>query len=135
MRTQLLDCSFAKTLLVSGLKPGFFVARGGATFARGVLLARADELLFLVAVLHVNLRREGGLRIETPHLVVDILAVVNRHLHSAVVVLKCAIAHLEGLLTDGRSASQVRLIALVLQDGFLPQLNSVLFLQLLNHAV
>jgi hypothetical protein len=86
-------------------------------------------------VLHVNLCGESGLSIETAHLVVDILAIVNGHLHSSVVVLQGAIAHLEGLLTDGRSTSQIRLIALVLQDCFLSQLNSVLFLQLFNHAL
>ena len=53
-------------------------------------------------------------------------------LHALVVVPQGRVAHLQGLHGDGADASQVGLIALLLQDGLLSKLDAELFLQLTN---
>ena len=83
---------------------------------------------------HVNLRSEGRLCIEAAHLVVDVLAIVHRHLHSSVVVLQRAVTHLKSFLANRGGAPQVSLVTLILQNGLLPELNSVLLLELFDHA-
>ena len=86
-------------LLVAG---GLMALFEGA--ARRVLLAgtRSERLMRrLSTVVVVNLCGERRLGIQTAHLVVDILAIVDGHFHAAVEVLQSRVAHLERLRADG----------------------------------
>ena len=64
----------------------------------------------------------------------DVLAVVIGHFHSLIVVSEGGIRHLERLHRHGAHSSEIRLIALVLQDCFLSQLDSVLLFHFTDHV-
>ena len=74
----------------------------------------------------------GSATLELLELVEHIVTVVARLAHSFVEIVQSRVRHLEGLIGDSGDASQVCLIALVLEDSFFTQLNPVLLLQLLN---
>lgn len=56
----------------------------------GIRLRNANVLL---SVLFVYLSRQSSLAIQRSHLLVNVFAVVIRHLHSAVKVVKGAVRH------------------------------------------
>ena len=92
-------------------------------------------VFFSVLVLLVDLCSQSGLGVETAHLVVDIVAVVLRHLHAPVNVLQRRVRHLQRLLRNGTGATQVRLVTLVLENRLFPELDPELLFELLNHRL
>lgn len=77
----------------------------------------------------------GGAALELLQLVENVAAVVAWLAHPLVEVVQGRVRHLQGFRRDGCHAPQVRLIALVLQNGLLTQLNSVLLLQLADERL
>lgn len=73
--------------------------------------------------------------VKIAHLLVDVVAVVALHLEPSIVIVKCTVGHLESLLTYSRNSPQVSLIALVLENGFLPQLDSVFLFEFFDHVL
>ena len=61
-----------------------------------------------------------------------VLAVVARLSHALVEVVERGVRHLKRLGRDGSDATQVSLVALILENGFLTLLDLVLLLQLLD---
>lgn len=76
----------------------------------------------------------GGDPLQVLQLVEHVLAIILRHTHAFVEVIQCRMGHLKSLMRDGCNTSQVSLITLVLEDGFLSQLNPVLLLKLLDEG-
>ena len=72
--------------------------------------------------------------IKAFYLLVDVLAIVLRHLHAVVEIVKSGVAHLEGLEGDGAYSAQIGLITLVLKDRLLSNLDLQLLLQLRYHS-
>lgn len=73
--------------------------------------------------------------VQHAHLLVGIASVVGWELHAAVDVVQRAARHLERFVTDRGDTAQVGLIALILEDGFLAQLNPILFFQFADHRL
>jgi len=86
-------------------------------------------------VLIVDLACQGGLCVQTSHLVVNVVVAVGGHLHAAVHIVQRRVRHLHSLSRNRGNSSQIRLIALVLQNSLLALLDRVLLFKLSNHRV
>ena len=98
-----------------GLVCSLYVARVGLGHSHGLL--------------------HGGTALELLQLVENVAPVVAWLAHPLVEVVQGRVRHLQSFGRDGCHTPQVRLIALVLQNGFLTQLNSVLLLQLADERL
>ena len=77
----------------------------------------------------------GAGSVEAANLRENVLPVVVWHFHALIVISQRGIRHFEGLHGHGADTSEVGLIALVLEDCFLSQLDSVLLLELSDHGL
>jgi len=96
-------------------------------------------LLLLTQLLHelwINDFLEPGIcSIQTSYVFKNIFTIVVRHFHSSIVISKSWIWHFESLHRNGTNTSEISLITLALENGFLSKLDSVFFLQLSNHRL
>jgi hypothetical protein len=75
----------------------------------------------------------GAGSVEAANLRENVLPVVVWHFHALIVISQRGIRHFEGLHGHGADTAEVGLIALVLEDCFLSQFDSVLLLHFSNH--
>lgn len=73
-----------------------------------------------------------GAPLKCFQLVEHIRAIVARLAHPFVEVVERGVGHLQSFCRDGCHAAQVCLIALIFEDGFLSELNSMLLFKLLD---
>lgn len=99
------------------LQADLFDCGGGHSSA--FQLQMADHLLSVVLFGHDGL-------VHFADLSVDVVSVVSRHLDAVVVVLQGGVRHLESLSGNSGNTTEISLVTLVLQNRFLPKLNTVL---------
>lgn len=102
-----------------------------------LLICWRDTLvaLSLHYVLLVDLSSKSGLPIKWSHLLIDVLSIIAGHLHTTIVVVKCAIWHLECFLWNSTNTTEISLVTLVFKDCFLTQLDSVFFFEFTDHGL
>ena len=82
----------------------------------------------------LDLSSQGCSTLQLSHLLVDIISVVSRHLHTFVEVIKSWVTHFQCFCWNGWDTSKISSITLVLQYCLLSKLDPVLFFKLLNEC-
>ena len=75
----------------------------------------------------------GGI-VKRFHLAEYVLAIVVLHFHAVVVVSQSRLGHSNGFRREASDTIEVSLIALILQNSFLPKLNSVFLFLFSDHG-
>ena len=99
-----------------------------------MLLLSIDTVKWRFCTIH-NFLEPYSSSIHTSDLTKDVAPIVLWHLHTVVVVGESWTRHLESFEVHRAHTSEVGLIALVLQNGFLSLLNSKFFFHFHNHLL